>query len=249
MSELQRIDDMQSPPVIGQRYLVPCVRVAGPVGSRKPLRRGVGSDGCEGMLPGWWPVIGPEHEDAAILAFPHQHWHFDLRFLSKSQVRNRRIGVEEGHASSIARLLSFPLTNHGSLGTPEHRPRRCLREQPDWSAWMSVAGRSHRPEIMLKLERIALVKGQTLKACKVCPHRGLPLGSIPAVDGIVTCPGHGMRWDASTGQPVRTPGPIRAAAFGPGPCSDSIYGDNPNCVDILNAARRDERVREARDAG
>jgi len=239
MSELQRIDDMQAPPVIGQLYLVRCVRVAGPVGSRKRLRDGVGTKGCEGMLPGWWPVIGPEHEDAALFDFPHQHWHFDLRFLSTKQLENRMRRPFGGSMHDVAEMLSFPLTNHGDLSAPEYRKRRCFREQPDWSAWLT-ATRPRRPDKMAKLERVTLAGGQTLKACRVCPHRGLHLGSMPVVDGIITCPGHGLRWHASTGELVRTRGPVRAHALAP--VSYSQFGDNVACSDIARAARRGGRA-------
>lgn len=35
-----------------------------------------------------------------------------------------------------------------------------------------------------------------------CPHRGVDLTSCPVVDGIVTCPAHGMRWRVSDGSMV-----------------------------------------------
>lgn len=33
----------------------------------------------------------------------------------------------------------------------------------------------------------------------VCPHKHLPLGSIAPIDGVITCPLHGLRVDAETG--------------------------------------------------
>ena len=60
---LQRIDDVPEP-VVGHYYLVPCLQAAKP-----------------GL---WLPIIGPEHEDAAIIKFPALHCHYDLRFFSKT---------------------------------------------------------------------------------------------------------------------------------------------------------------------
>lgn len=230
---LQRVDEMTEPPVVGQVYLVPCVFIAGPPGSRKQLRDGTGPKGCEGMLPGWWPVIGPQHEDAAIFEFPHQHWHLDLRFLGKVQVANRMFGREEGtEAERAARLLSRPLTNHGALPAPEYRPRRCMREQPDWNDFLAATHRTRRPDNMAKLDRVTAIKGQTLKTCMVCPHRGLPLGSMPVINGVITCPGHGLRWRADTGEVVRTPGPVRSPALGREPVRVPLWGDNRRCVEF-----------------
>jgi hypothetical protein len=35
---------------------------------------------------------------------------------------------------------------------------------------------------------------------KICPHRGASLCGVPAVEGVVTCPLHGLRFDAKSGQ-------------------------------------------------
>ena len=42
------------------------------------------------------------------------------------------------------------------------------------------------------------------KGCRTCPHRGLPLASLPADKrGVVTCAGHGLQWNQKTGVLVR----------------------------------------------
>jgi nitrite reductase/ring-hydroxylating ferredoxin subunit len=38
--------------------------------------------------------------------------------------------------------------------------------------------------------------------CGTCPHRGFPLGGVPAKRGVVVCPGHGLAWDQATGRNV-----------------------------------------------
>ncbi len=35
--------------------------------------------------------------------------------------------------------------------------------------------------------------------CKTCPHRGLPLDGLPVKDGVITCTGHGLKWNIETG--------------------------------------------------
>ncbi len=232
---MQRVDEMREPPIVGQHYLVPCVKIGDPK-RRAQLRHDEAPLGCTGMLQGWWPVVGPQHEDAAIFDFPHEHWHFDLRFLSAAQIANRSNRFWDDKPAKPATLLSLPLTNHkGELGQPELRQRRCHREQPGWDAYFAATLRKNRPPNLVKLERITAIKGQTLKSCKICPHRGLPLGSMPVVDGIITCPGHGLRWNASTGEIVRTPGPVRSQALAREPIRIPLYGDDRRCVAIARA--------------
>ncbi|MFY0539938.1 sigma factor-like helix-turn-helix DNA-binding protein [Nannocystis pusilla] len=72
------VDTLEGPPELGRVYLVPCVYI-------DPAAH----VGYAGLLKGWWPVIGPRHEDAEIVGFEPMHWHFDYRFLSDTQYRNR----------------------------------------------------------------------------------------------------------------------------------------------------------------
>lgn len=177
---VQRIDELTEPPRIGETYLVPCVQVK--------LEHSRGP--CFGVRIGWWPVIEPEHEDAEFINFPHQHWHFDSRFLTVEQMRNR---CQRQALHKLDFILTFPLTNHDDhIAPPVLMPRRCRREQIIWRTPLPALPR---------LERHLLASGHgKLKGCKVCPHRGFPLASMPVeADGGVTCPGHGLRWNAQTG--------------------------------------------------
>ena len=36
-----------------------------------------------------------------------------------------------------------------------------------------------------------------------CPHRGTDLTNCPVVEGVVTCPAHGMRWRVEDGSLVK----------------------------------------------
>ena len=51
---------------VGRFYVVPCVRAGWPHIDDKPR---------------WWPILGPQHEDAEFINFPYQHFHVDYRFL------------------------------------------------------------------------------------------------------------------------------------------------------------------------
>jgi len=62
---IDNINDITSPPVVGRRYLVPCI----------PLSH-------TGL---WWPIMGPRHADPD-LGVPDVHHHYDSRFLTDRQV-------------------------------------------------------------------------------------------------------------------------------------------------------------------
>ena len=116
-------------------------------------------------------------------------------------------------ASSSAAVLNFPaiLDQLDTVSrnqwrvpigeAPLLRRRLCHRRMPAdaWApapAWHSVLTRVYRDRV-IDLER------------PVCPHRGIPLDGLPCTRrGVVTCPGHGLRWNLRTGKIV-TRGPSR----------------------------------------
>jgi nitrite reductase/ring-hydroxylating ferredoxin subunit len=50
--------------------------------------------------------------------------------------------------------------------------------------------------------RMVEVGGRLVEHATVCPHLGGPLGDAEVVDGTVTCPWHGYRFDVLTGRNV-----------------------------------------------
>lgn len=183
------VAELQAPPVPGQSYVVPCVRFRG----------------------SWWPVTGPEHDDAE-LGVDERHLHFDIRFLSDTRVQQlaeealdllRKAADRQGLGTLVAAAWSTLEVAARTLEVAERlalnivgpacetRPRRMLCRRPQstrFSAWF---------QLMLEQR----FENAVAQDCRTCPHRGLPLTSLPVDDeGGVTCPGHGLRWSASTGR-------------------------------------------------
>lgn len=50
--------------------------------------------------------------------------------------------------------------------------------------------------------RIVTIGADLVAHPTVCPHLGGPLDDAPVVDGCITCPWHGYRFDVRTGKPV-----------------------------------------------
>ncbi len=159
---------------IGKWYRVPCV-----FGKVYSMER-------------WWPVMGPKHEDAEFIQFPQQHYHIDWRFVPK-----RCMPITPTFALAVPLTETTPTDawypRNANLGKPEPRRAKCIRETP------SPYPRG-RATWLPRLE--AAYTGCKLKPGMVCPHRGIPLESIPAIAGVVTCPGHGLRWNVATGELV-----------------------------------------------
>lgn len=151
---------------IGRHYLVPCVFAGSNIGN-----------GWQ-----WTAVTGPEHEDGALIGFPHQHYHHDLRFTGKALYDELS---DSGKRSPLgAVVVSQYLDGKGV----KWMVRQCKREIPDY------------PPVPWQLDLERAHAGAKLKPdCRTCPHRGIPLGNIKARDGVLTCPGHGLQFDDATG--------------------------------------------------
>ena len=173
--------DATEPLVPGRFYQVPCIfyRYCG--------------------MTDWWPVLGPRHKDVAFLNFPHLHYHVDGRFLSKRQRRHLA-----GYAMSLETLAgmvsSRPLNlRNGEPPPPEPtvKRRKCSLARIDYA-------QHHQPNIQKIATHFAAHKCKRGEQGWICPHQATPLGSIAPVDGVITCPLHGLRIDAATGLVLTT---------------------------------------------
>lgn len=199
MIELQRITQLTSPPVVGQRYLVPTVTYPW-LGDRPDRFKA-------------WPVFLPKHNDADHLKFVHQHYHVDPRFLTKAQTRYAGTYYWHEHtgggdvSEAEATAQRAPLF---ARGYPVHPPvvwlpRRCYRANVTYHY-------GDEPKIESMRAHYAGRQCAKSRGGWLCPHKRFPLGSLqPDQNGVVTCPLHGLQIDMSTGV-VLGPRIERAAA-------------------------------------
>lgn len=184
---IQRIDEMTEPPIFGRWYLVPTL-----------LYRWCGR-------AGEWPIIGPKHQDAEIIGFRDLHFHVDGRFLSARQLA---IAAKYSHYNSAAiTAAGYPLCSkkfdeklvNEAHPAPIYKRLRCTSRAFPYALPYYQTGTGAWPEELRKAfadERlIAGPHGW------ICPHRAAHMGSIaPDENGIITCPLHGLRWKAATGE-------------------------------------------------
>jgi hypothetical protein len=175
--KMERVIEMTTEPIVGKRYLVPCVFNQGE----------------------WWPVYGPPHEDAEIIKFPDTHFHYDWRFMpdeemigyngdrSHSRVLSKgtlNFRVYEKVRVCKRKMLEFPV-----LTTSRAGPEYGLKEIPFARAL----------ELAFAGENVI----ETSSGCRLCPHRKFRLNGLPTRDdGSVVCPGHGLCW-GSDGKMVK----------------------------------------------
>lgn len=197
---IERLSDLREPPVVGRFYLVPVVRDY-PYFGRVDI----------------WPVLGPKHEDAEFINYPHHHYHLDARFLTAEQeawmVRRGRFiaGLEDDDAALIAVVGRSPLNYDGvplPKGRPKLAPRKCRRLTYGYAY-------SDRPQIEAlrkhygnPVDAIRLDDGRAL-----CPHRKADLTQFPPDEaGVVVCPLHGLRVCITSFDPASQAGSSASAA-------------------------------------
>jgi len=129
------------------------------------------------------PVIDHPHSDREN-GQPETHYHADYRFIRtdmdgepiKSHSRHVYLHAERPVAGRDGHLIHYPLP--------------VVSEKFENVTHHSRIRRS-------KLNQKCIHKGK-------CPHRGYDLSQVEAVDGIITCPLHGLKFNAETKQLIKS---------------------------------------------
>lgn len=173
---IPRLADLREPPVVGRWYLVPVLR---------------STQWCE--VTSDWPVIGPLHTDREFFNFTSAHYHIDARFLT---ARQASVGMRF-YYSARGRIDyatgALPLSDSHIQTLPRGRPG--LMKRKCTLATYSTPYGDREPVLQLRAKY-----GETAQPIRkpdgrlLCPHRKVDLSSfVPDVDGLVTCPLHGLR--------------------------------------------------------
>jgi len=193
MADLQRIDELTAPPIIGQRYLVPTVNY----------------EWC-GLFSAW-PVMGPKHSDIEHLHFGWEHYHIDIRFITRKQAAkmNRQydwLGAKmKGPLTAPVALAAAtaPLHKVGGPPLPESIYRRRTCVQP-WHAYPINHAIEHPRFAAMHAAYSGRRCARNAAGLLICPHKGFALDTlIPDERGRVVCPLHGLIIDVRAGVVVR----------------------------------------------
>lgn len=166
MAKLRKVDELDGPPIVGEDYLVPCIKV--------------------GRY--FQPVFGGAHIDHVRPEL--EHYHPDRRFLSEEIVS----GYSPKGALPFGVYNPCALTWHNKMqgvvieagDPPEYQPLTCLRELPEWCGvappWLSAND--------------ACAKARWKGGNPYCPHQGLQLAQFwDGETEVIRCPLHGLQVD------------------------------------------------------
>lgn len=133
------------------------------------------------------PIHGPLHNDSEIINFPYDHWHIDWRFVN-SRMYQEYVRLGGGFLMPWA----WPINEEYTDQTITKRRMKCKRQfgqymPPERIPWLRSLEEKYRN---LKMKNF------------ICPHKGIPCNSTPAVDGVVICRGHGLAFSVATGELV-----------------------------------------------
>lgn len=195
---MERIDRLTTPAKVGRLYLVPVVMAE--------YHKAFSS----------WPVIGPEHDDTEFFKFALSHYHIDTRFLTRAQIKLlpgdyrfqgalTRRKLAAAHATPLTGRPRAVGLDRDELPNPEFKPLTMRRQAMTPHPFFEIDA-VNLPIFEAHFAGAQCTKG---KSGWICPHRHAPLGSMPVVNGVITCPLHSLRIDAATGRVLP---PRKAAA-------------------------------------
>jgi Rieske [2Fe-2S] domain len=162
--------------VIGKYYSVPAVRVKDWYG-----------------FDGWVPVIGPKHSDAEVIKFPWPHWHVDWRFAPSRTYEYLSYVRNPGYL--YGRPIQCP-NNRGETVVVEGLTDRRMKFKRELPPYI-VAPANWKNDWISELRQMFC---GTRITNGLCPHRGIPASAMIREGDVLTCPGHGLRFNATTGE-------------------------------------------------
>ena len=199
---MDKIDELSTPPIVGEYYLVPCIMRQSFVeetpdgpdldwevnreGEYVPVKKNSNYNRLHLEI---YPIINHLHNDRET-GQDYYHYHVDYRFIKiyyQDNLRDFPIVKRLREDHIYAKHVRYDLVKRGTVDqtkdyTIEYHPFKCLRTHN-----YGIAGRVE----LSKVKHHCITKGK-------CPHRGYDLSQEVPVDGVITCPLHGLRFDAET---------------------------------------------------
>ena len=182
---------------VGGWYLVPHVRAQVGLGTK--------------LVAIWLPVYGPLHDDREIIGFPDPHYHLDFRFLTEG-AKEVLHTVHQYFDSPFLMVITKVIPQHPNALMPNAYPVMRFRELVECDVpadryFRHIPARCNTltlaepyPATVWGWGMAKAFQNACLSEDRICPHRGADLSSIEPEGGIITCPLHGLMWDAETGR-------------------------------------------------
>ncbi len=182
-------------PIIGRMYRVPCIIIEELILDDEDGYVDIFERNGHAYKRVYIPVIDHPHSDIEN-GQNYLHYHTDYRFIPQGSSKDMRYQLK-----TFQKVLSMPLAvlsryNSNDLKDPFKivlKDLRCYHRINQFVTIPSFITKS-------KLKHNCIHKGK-------CPHRGYDLSSSTGVNGVITCPLHGLQFDATTKELLNHPNP------------------------------------------
>lgn len=177
---MEKIDLLNTPPIIGEYYLVPCI-----IKEDFILRNSFDLEWKEDILISKsfyekqmiiTPILNHKHSDRENRQ-QYEHYHIDFRFIA---FEGDGINVKKIDDYDFTTEIRFNIIEENIKHKIQLFPLKCITNKQKW-----VGGITKNS----KLKHKCIHKGK-------CPHRGYDLSKEVPVDGIITCPLHGLKFNS-----------------------------------------------------
>ena len=135
-----------------------------------------------------WPVFAKSHSDKDYQ--PEEHYHIDWRFMTESIMLEHRKYYQNLYPNYWKDL-------NAEYFEPIMKDTEVISES--YEKWKYLRNFDFPKEQFIKIEKKMIDCGAKMKNMR-CPHHGTNLTSCKPVNGVVTCPQHGLRWNIKTGE-------------------------------------------------
>lgn len=136
-----------------------------------------------------WPVFSESHTDEGVQ--DSEHYHIDWRFMEEKVIKELRDGYKKlypGGWGNVVETENYSPIMKYEMIKETFKSWKYLRDfvfPNDYEFWV--------------IRKKMLDCGAKMKKMK-CPHHGTSLVSCKPVNGVVTCPQHGLKWNTLTGE-------------------------------------------------
>jgi hypothetical protein len=184
----QKVEDVNRPLKVGETFLVPCIiykeEIVDVTYDEQKDWMDFNPTEVKRVKTFITPVINHPHSDKEN-GQNEVHYHADFRFIRVSNF------IEDDKGN----LIGFPKQSHSShIWGANVRPLTDIDIK-----WVLLPVVNERPMNITPVEMISKskLKYKCIHKGK-CPHRGYDLSQEANVDGVITCPLHGLKFDSKT---------------------------------------------------
>ena len=183
---LLKVDDIKRPLIRGEKFLVPCLVKTEVVMQEEQEEQEIWLDLTNIQTKKViyvLPIIDHPHNDIENGQI-ETHYHLDYRFINHKKDSNFPT-IKKSHSLYIFGSEIRPKKDFGNL---EYHLLPVINEDFNGITPVNFIKKS-------KLKHKCVHKGK-------CPHRGYDLSQVKAINGIITCPLHGLKFNSLDGAVV-----------------------------------------------